>query len=70
MPMCADVSFEGPLRELHRPQGSRSVKDEKPSSPGYLWRPGSSPQDNPLHVTVAVVIGLIMLGVVVLAILT
>ena len=46
------------------------MKDEKPPSPGYLWRPGSSPQDNPLHITVAVVIGLIMLGVVVLAILT
>lgn len=46
------------------------MNDEKPPSPGYLWRPGSSPQDNPLHITVAVVIGLIMLGVVVLAILT
>jgi hypothetical protein len=42
------------------------VDDKKPSS-GYLWRPGSSPQDNPLHVVVAVVIGLILIGVVVLA---
>jgi hypothetical protein len=41
-------------------------KDERPS-PGYLWRPGSSPQDNPLHIVVAVVISLIVIGVVVLA---
>lgn len=43
--------------------------DDRPS-PGYLWRPGSSPQDNPLHIVVAVVIGLIMIGAVVLALVT
>lgn len=42
------------------------MDNDKPS-PGYLWRPGSSPQDNPLHVVVAIVIGLIVIGVVVLA---
>ncbi len=44
--------------------------DDKKPSPGYLWRPGSSPQDNPLQVVVAVVIGLVLVGVVVLALLT
>lgn len=42
--------------------------DDKSPSPGYLWRPGSSPQDNPLHIVVAVVICLILVGVVVLAV--
>ena len=46
------------------------MKDDKPLSPGYLWRPGSSPQDNPLHITVAIVIGLVVVGAVLLAILT
>jgi hypothetical protein len=44
--------------------------DNKKPSPGYLWRPGSSPQDNPLQIVVAVVIGLILVGVVLLALLT
>lgn len=67
----ADVLFGGdPSPLVHPPQRSSGVNDEKPLSPGYLWRPGSSPQDNPLHITVAVVIGVIVLGVVVLAILT
>lgn len=39
----------------------------KQHSPGYLWSPGSSPRDNPLHIVVAVVIGLILSGVLVLA---
>ncbi|WP_156388760.1 hypothetical protein [Nocardioides sp. Root140] len=46
------------------------MEDDKPPSPGYLWRPGSSPQDNPLHIVVAIVIGLVLVGVVVLAMLT
>lgn len=43
---------------------------DKPPSPGYLWRPGSSPQDNPLHIVVAVVIGLILVGSITLALIT
>ena len=58
-----------PLAPNHHVQGDR-MKDDKPPPPGYLWRPGSSPQDNPLHITVAIVTGLIVIGVVVLAILT
>lgn len=46
------------------------MDNDKPPSPGYLWRPGSSPQDNPLHIVVAVVIGLIIIGSVVLALVT
>ena len=37
---------------------------------GYLWRPGSAPQDRGLQLTVAVVIGLVLLGCVLLAVLT
>lgn len=44
-----------------------AVDDERPPSPGYLWRPGSSPQDRPLLVVVAVVITLVLVGSIVLA---
>lgn len=44
--------------------------DDEKRSPGYLWRPGSSPQDNPMHLTVAIVIGLVVVGSVLLAVLT
>lgn len=44
------------------------MKDKKRDSPGYLWRPGSSPQDNRLQIVVAVVIGLIVLGSVLIAV--
>lgn len=45
------------------------MDDDRPPSPGYLWRPGSSPQDNPLLVVVAIVISAVVVGAVVLAIL-
>lgn len=43
------------------------MEDERRPSPGYLWRPGSSPQDNPLHIIVAIVIGLVVVGAVLAA---
>jgi hypothetical protein len=46
------------------------LMDDKKRSAGYLWRPGSSPQDDPLHIVVAVVICLIIVGAVVAAVLT
>lgn len=49
-------------------QKHASDDDDLPS-PGYLWRPGSSPRDNPLHITVAVVIGLVVVFAVAAAIL-
>lgn len=45
------------------------MDDIKKPSPGYLWRPGCSPQDNPLHLVVAVAIVLILVGAVLLALL-
>jgi hypothetical protein len=44
------------------------MHDEKPPSPGYLWRPGSAPQDNPLLLTVAIVIAVILVGSVLMGI--
>ncbi|CAB4724259.1 unannotated protein [freshwater metagenome] len=35
--------------------------------PGYLWRPGASPQDDPLHLVVALVIGSILVGSIIAA---
>lgn len=46
------------------------MDDEERRSPGYLWRPGSSPQDDPLHLVVAIVIGLVVVGSILLAVLT
>lgn len=43
-------------------------EDKDKQFPGYLWRPGSSPQDNPLQLVVGVVILLIVIGVIVLAV--
>ncbi|GAA3526701.1 hypothetical protein AFL01nite_04560 [Aeromicrobium flavum] len=39
-------------------------EDKERDFPGYLWRPGSSPQDNSLLLVVAVVIALVIIGVV------
>lgn len=44
--------------------------DDKPPSPGYVWRPGSSPQDNPLQLVVAIVVVSVLVGSIVLAIVT
>ncbi len=41
---------------------------ERPPSPGYLWRPGASPQDRPLLIVVAAVIALVLIGSIVLAV--
>ncbi len=46
------------------------MSPEKRPSPGYLWRPGSSPANHPLHLVVALVIGLILVGCLVLAVVT
>ena len=43
-----------PGKERRKASGERG--------PGYLWRPGSSREDDPLHLVVALVIGLIVLG--------
>lgn len=46
------------------------MEDDERPSPGYLWRPGASPQDNPLHLVVAIVIALVVIGSIVLALVT
>ena len=54
---------------------SRDPRERDPDRPtvrsaGYLWRPGRSPQDDPLHLTVALVIAAVIVGSVLLALLT
>ena len=56
-------------RAVVYPERGALMADRK-HSPGYLWRPGSSPQDNPLQIVVTIVIGLVIVGAVVLALVT
>lgn len=66
----SDVNGRIQALETTSRQGRRPVEDDERPSPGYLWRPGASPQDNPLHLVVAIVIALVVIGSIVLALVT
>lgn len=44
------------------------MDEDRPPSPDYLWRPGSSPEHNPLLIVVAVMIAVVLIGSVVLGV--